>query len=194
MIHEEEVLGRRYDHRLMRRLAAFLVPYRWRMLLAGLVVLTEALVGLAGPLLTKEAIDNGIRHRDLVHLDRVAVLYLCVLAAGFGLAYLGHQIMQRVGQQVMMDLRMTLFRHRQRLPISYYDKNPIWTSDPKITPYRDTVKRMQTNGFAGSLGYSSAATMSRRVACDRLRITESAACHAASRSTGESESSVVAST
>ena len=45
----------------------------------------DALVGLAGPYLTKEAIDNGIRHRDSVHLDQVAVLYLIVLVVGFGL-------------------------------------------------------------------------------------------------------------
>ena len=152
MIHEEEVLGRRYDHRLMRRLAAFLVPYRWRMLLAGVVVLTEALVGLAGPLLTKEAIDNGIRHRDLVHLDRVAVLYLCVLAAGFGLAYLGHQIMQRVGQQVMMDLRMTLFRHLQRLPVSYYDKNPIGRLMTRVTNDVDALNELVTAGVVAIFG------------------------------------------
>ena len=86
MIHEEEVLGRRYDHRLMRRLMGFLRPYRGQKLFAGIVVVAEALVGLAGPWLTKEAIDNGIRHRDLVHLDQVATLYLCMLAVGFGLA------------------------------------------------------------------------------------------------------------
>jgi multiple sugar transport system substrate-binding protein len=52
--------------------------------------------------------------------------------------------------------------------LNFYDKNPIWTSDPKITPYRDTVKRMQTNGYAGPLGYSSAATMADYILLDMV--------------------------
>ena len=146
MIHEEEVLGRSYDHRLMRRLLEFLRPHRGQMLFAGLVVVAESLVGLVGPWLTKEAIDSGIRHRDLVHLDQVAVLYMCVLGVGFGLAYLQHQVMQRVGQQVMMDLRMTLFRHLQRLPISHFDKNPIGRLMTRVTNDVDSLNELVTAG------------------------------------------------
>ena len=152
MIHEEEILGRQYDHRLMRRLLAFLHPYRGRMLFAGIVVVSDALVGLAGPWLTKEAIDNGIRHRDLVHLDQVAVLYLCVLAVGFGLAYLQNQIMQNVGQQVMMDLRMTLFRHLQRLPIAYYDRTPIGRLMTRVTNDVDSLNELVTAGVVAIFG------------------------------------------
>jgi multiple sugar transport system substrate-binding protein len=52
--------------------------------------------------------------------------------------------------------------------LNFYDKNPIWTSDPKITPYRDTVKRMLPNGYAGSLGYASAATMADYIMLDMV--------------------------
>ena len=74
--HEEEAAGRAYDHRLMRRLLGYLRPYRGQVWLAGAVVLLDALAQLAGPMLTKEAIDRGIRRHDLVRLDQVAVLYL----------------------------------------------------------------------------------------------------------------------
>src|SRR6185503_16586570 len=90
--HDEDLLGRAYDHRLMRRLLTYLAPYKWQVVGAVAVVLLDALVQLAGPYLTKEAIDNGIRHRDLGHLDRVAVLYLCVLLVGLGLGYVHNQI------------------------------------------------------------------------------------------------------
>lgn len=52
--------------------------------------------------------------------------------------------------------------------LNYYDKNPIWTSDPKITPYRDTVKRMLPNGHAGTMGYASAAVMADYVLLDMV--------------------------
>src|SRR5439155_1116090 len=97
-------------HRLMRRLLGYLRPYRTEVAAAVAVVLVDAVMQLAGPWLTMQAVDNGIRHHDLGYLDRVAVLYLSVLLVSFGLGYLQTQLMQNVGQRIMMDLRMASFR------------------------------------------------------------------------------------
>ena len=109
----------------MRRLLGYLRPYRGDVALAIVVALLETAVQLTGPYLTKEAIDNGIRHRDMLHLDRVALLYLAVLMVGYLLAYLETRIMQRDGQNFMLDLRLQLFRHLQRLPIAYFDRTAV---------------------------------------------------------------------
>src|SRR5262249_12229747 len=85
---EEDDLGRAYDHRLMRRLMGYLRPYRGRVAFAVAVVVADVVAQLAGPWLTMQAIDNGIRHKDLVYLDRVAMLYLAVLLVSLGLGYL----------------------------------------------------------------------------------------------------------
>ena len=145
---EEEAAGRAYDHRLMRRLLGYLAPYRRQVMLAGGVVLLDALVQLAGPMLTKEAIDRGIRHHNLVRLEQVAVLYLLVLLAGFGLGYLQNQILQRVGQHVMMDLRLALFRHLQRLPLAFFDKNPVGRLMTRVTNDVDMLNELVTSGVA----------------------------------------------
>jgi ATP-binding cassette subfamily B protein len=150
--HEEEALGRAYDHRLMRRLLGYLGPYRGQVALAVVVVLADALVGLAGPWLTKEAIDNGIRHRDTGFLDQVAVLYLCVLLVGFGLGYLHNQVMQRVGQHIMLDLRTALFRHLQRLPLSFYDRTPIGRLMTRVTNDVDVLNELFTAGVVAVFG------------------------------------------
>ena len=152
MSADDEILGRGYNHRLMRRLLGYLRPYRAQVALAGLVVLLDALVQLAGPFLTMEAIDHGIRHRDLGHLDRVAVLYLAVLLAGFGLGYLHNQIMQRVGQHVMMDLRTALFRHLQRLPLAFYDRNPVGRLMTRVTNDVDVLNELLAAGVVAMLG------------------------------------------
>ncbi|MFM8559758.1 MAG: hypothetical protein ACKOC6_09205, partial [bacterium] len=91
----DERPGRAYDHRLVRRLLPYLRPYAGSIALAVLVTLAAAAVQLAYPWLTKEAIDVGIRHRDLWQLDRIALAYLSALLLGFGLGYLQLQIMQR---------------------------------------------------------------------------------------------------
>jgi len=144
--HEEEAAGRTYDHRLMRRLLGYLRPYRGQVWLAGAVVLIDALAQLAGPMLTKEAIDRGIRHHDLVRLDQVAVLYLAVLLVSFGLGYVQNQIMQRVGQHVMMDLRMAIFRQLQRLPLAFFDRNPVGRLMTRVTNDVDVLNELVTSG------------------------------------------------
>jgi len=149
---EEEALGRAYDHRLMRRLLGYLAPYRGDVVLALVVSIADALVQLAGPLLTMEAIDNGIRHRDLGHLDQVALLYLIVLLMGFGLGYLQTQLMQRVGQQVMRDLRIRLFAHLQRLPISYVERRPVGRLMTRVTNDVDVLNELFTSGLVSIVG------------------------------------------
>ncbi len=145
-LQEEEASGRGYDHRLMRRLLGYLRPYRGQVWLAGAVVMVDALAQLAGPMLTKEAIDRGIRRHDLVRLDQVAVLYLAVLLVSFGLGYVQNQIMQRVGQRVMMDLRVAIFRQLQRLPLSFFDRNPVGRLMTRVTNDVDVLNELVTAG------------------------------------------------
>ena len=152
MSHDEEPHGKAYDQRLMRRLLGYLRPYRGQVAAAIGVVLLDALVGLAGPYLTKQAIDHGIRHRNLQFLNEMATVYLSVLVIGFGLGYLHYQIMQRVGQRVMMDLRLQLFAHLQRLPLAYYDRNPIGRVMTRVTNDVDVLNELFTTGVVAVFG------------------------------------------
>jgi ATP-binding cassette subfamily B multidrug efflux pump len=149
---DEELHGRGLDRRLVRRLLGYLRPYRGDVVVAVIVALGDAVVQLAGPYLTKQAIDYGIRHRDLVHLDRVAVLYLLALVAGFLLSYLQTQIMQRVGQSIMLDLRLGLFQHLQRLPIAFFDRNPIGRVMTRLTNDVDVLNELFTSGVVAIVG------------------------------------------
>ncbi len=149
---EEDDLGRAYDHRLMRRLLGYLRPYRGRVAAAVAVVVVDVVAQLAGPWLTMQAIDIGIRHKDLGYLDRVAVLYFSVLLVSFGLGYLQTQIMQRVGQQVMMDLRMAIFRHLQRLPVAFFDRNPVGRLLTRVTHDVDVLNELFTAGVVAIFG------------------------------------------
>jgi ATP-binding cassette subfamily B protein len=152
VIIEDEATGRAYDHRLMRRLLGFLRPYRLEVAFAGAVVIVDALVTLVYPWLTKEAIDHGIRRHDLRFLDRVAVVYVALLAVGFLLGYLQNQIVQRVGQRVMLDLRTALFRKLQALPVAYFDRHPIGRIMTRLTGDVDVLNELVTAGVGALFG------------------------------------------
>jgi ABC-type multidrug transport system fused ATPase/permease subunit len=116
------------------------------------VTLAAAAIQLAYPWLTKEAIDLGIRHRDTYVLDRIALAYLSALAIGMGLGYLQTQVMQRVGQSLMVDLRSDLFRHLQRLPVSYFDRQPLGRVMTRVTNDVDVLNEMFTAGVDALFG------------------------------------------
>ena len=149
---DEDLQGKAYDHRLMRRLMGYVRPYRVTMGVAALLATAEKLASLAGPILTMDAIDNGIRHRDLAHLDRVALLYAAMLLAQFVLGYLNTVLIQRVGQHVMLDLRSALFRQLQRLPVSFYDRNPIGRLMTRVTNDVDVLNELATAGIDALFG------------------------------------------
>jgi ATP-binding cassette, subfamily B, multidrug efflux pump len=144
--------GRAYEHRLGRRLITYLRPYRGQVAAAVVVTLAAAAIQLAYPWLTKEAIDLGIRHRDTYVLDRIALAYLSALLMGMGLGYLQTQIMQRVGQGLMVDLRSDLFRHLQRLPVSYFDRQPIGRLMTRVTNDVEVLNEMFTAGIDALFG------------------------------------------
>src|SRR5438552_3438834 len=123
--HDEEVLGKAYDARLMRRLLAYLRPY-WRDVSIALVaIIVGGSANLAQPYLIKIAIDRHIAAGELGGLDRLAAMYLLILVTAFGAEYLQTWTLQLTGQRIMFDLRMAIYGHLQRLDLKYYDHNPV---------------------------------------------------------------------
>ena len=104
-IHEEEVLGRAYDARLMRRLLGYLRPHRLAVMGALTSIVGHSALQLAQPYLTKVAIDRHIVTGDLTGLGALGLLFLGVLVGSFALEYAETYTMQLTGQRIMFDLR-----------------------------------------------------------------------------------------
>ncbi len=150
--HEEEVLGKAYDARLMRRLLAYLRPY-WRQValaLAGIVA--GAAAQLAQPYLIKVAIDRHIATGRLDGLDRLAVVYFLILVGAFAAEYIQTWTMQLTGQRIMFDLRMAVYGHLQRLDLAYYDRNPVGRLMTRVTSDVDVLNDLFTSGVVTVFG------------------------------------------
>src|SRR5207302_7012117 len=122
-IHEEEVLGKAYDSRLMKRLLKYLRPYTWQVAIALAAIVLKAGADVLGPYLTKIAIDKYLARAADTHyvLDRwlssmllvgiaqIRAIYIAMLVATFFLEFLQTYFMQWTGQKVMFDLRSQIF-------------------------------------------------------------------------------------
>src|SRR5437899_1525744 len=160
MAHEEEVLGKAYDSRLMKRLLTYLRPYRWQTGIALGSILLKVGADVLGPYLTHVVIDRylapvpGLRtpfdfflsKNAFTGVGQVALLYVGLLMFSFLLEYLQTYFMQWAGQMVMFDLRSQIFRHLQSMHIGFYDKNPVGRLVTRVTTDVDALNEMFTAG------------------------------------------------
>ena len=150
--HDDEILGKAYDARLMRRLLQYLRPY-WRSVVVALAaIVVGGLASLAQPYLVKVAIDRYIASRQVAGLDGLAGLYFLVLVAAFSAEYVQTWTMQLTGQHIMSDMRMALYRHLQRLDLRYYDRNPVGRLMTRVTSDVDVLNDLFTSGVVTIFG------------------------------------------
>jgi ATP-binding cassette, subfamily B, multidrug efflux pump len=157
--HEEEVLGKAYDSRLMKRLLIYLRPYRWQVGISLIAILFKAVADVLGPYLVAVEIDrylapthkpspldSFLSRNPLTGIAEIAALYVGLLVCAFLLEYLQIYLMQWTGQMVMFDLRSQIFRHLQRMHIGFYDKNPVGRLVTRVTTDVDALNEMFTSG------------------------------------------------
>jgi ATP-binding cassette subfamily B multidrug efflux pump len=160
MAQEEEVLGKAYDSRLMRRLLTYLRPYRWQVGIAIVSIILKSFADVLGPYLVKVAVDrylapaNGsatglwswLSPKPLTGMAQISTIYFGLLIFTFVLEFLQTYYMQWTGQQIMFDLRSQIFRHLQRMHVAFYDKNPVGRLVTRVTTDVDALNEMFTSG------------------------------------------------
>ena len=151
-MQEEEVLGKAYDARLMRRLLRYLRPYRPQVALALAAIISASVLQLAQPYLMKLAIDRYIATGDLQGLNRIALAFVAILLGSFTLEFVQTWTLQMTGQRIMFDLRMQIYRHLQRIDLQFYDRNPVGRLMTRVTTDVDVLNDMFTAGVVSIFG------------------------------------------
>jgi len=164
---EEEVLGKAYDGRLMRRLMGYMRPYRLRIAISLVFLLAQSALQVLGPLLTRTAVDRyiaptggsppgwlaGYLPQDAaVGLGYIGMLYLAVLTGNFVCEFVQMYLMQYTGQLAMFDLRRQLMGHMQSLDLSFYDRNPVGRLVTRVTSDVDVLNDLFASGLVTILG------------------------------------------
>ncbi len=149
---EEEILGKAYDARLIKRLGGYLKPYRYYIIAAIVVLVIASLAELAGPYITKIAIDKYITPKKLSGLPGIVVLFVAVMAIQFIMQYIEVYITQWVGQRTMYDIRMNLYSHIEHLGLSFFDKNPVGRLVTRVTNDINALNDLFTSGVVAIFG------------------------------------------
>jgi ATP-binding cassette subfamily B protein len=157
---EEEILGKAYDGRLMRRLLTYLRPYKWHVVVALAAIILKSGLDVLGPYLTKIAVDkylaksadshswigDRLSSAPLVGIAQIGGLYVGILIFTFSLEFVQTYLMQWTGQKVMFDLRRQIFRHLQFMHVAFFDKHPVGRLVTRVTTDVDALNEMFTAG------------------------------------------------
>jgi ATP-binding cassette, subfamily B, multidrug efflux pump len=149
---EDEILGRAYDARVMRRVWAFTRPHLRLVLVTCALFPAVALMELAQPYLVKIAIDEHILRRDWAGLGRIALLFLLLLIVLYALRAAQAYLTQLTGQRVIHDLRAALFAHLQRQDARFFDRMPVGRLMTRLLNDGEAIQELFTSGLVSLLG------------------------------------------
>ena len=135
-----------YNPRVARRLLAYLVPHK-RMIAAAIVLVSIGSgANVAGPLLLKFGIDEGIQKRDTDVLASIGAIYLLTLFVMWAGTYLQVRISATIGQASLLRLRNDMFAKLNRLSLSYFTRHPLGTVMSRVTNDVDVISEFVTMG------------------------------------------------
>lgn len=144
---DDEVLGKAYDARLMKRLLKYVKPYRGYIILAIFLNIVTAALEPVRPYLTKIAVDNYIAVGDSKGLINVIALILLSLILQAIINYAMNFATQYMGQKTLFDLRMEIFEHLQKLALKFFDKSPIGRLVTRVTNDVESLSELFSSGI-----------------------------------------------
>lgn len=140
----EELYDKALDPKVARRLIAFVKPYKLQMTFSAFLMLVAVASSVAGPYLVKVAIDDGLTANNPVALRNTVLVYLAFAVVRWGFIYWRVNIMAKVGQSVIYDLRRVLFAHLQKLSLSFYARYSVGRVITRVINDVETLREFIT--------------------------------------------------
>jgi ATP-binding cassette subfamily B multidrug efflux pump len=147
LAQEEEILGKAYDARLMRRIMKYLQPYKWQVIGAVVITILMSALGPLRPYLIKIAIDEHILKNDTPGLVQIVVLLIATVIFQALAQYFQAIVTQWIGQQTIYDLRREVMDKLQSLALRYFDRNPIGRIVTRITTDVEVLNELFSSGI-----------------------------------------------
>ena len=146
-INTDDIKGKAYDSKLMKRLLSYVKPYKGYVILAILLNIIVAGLGPLRPYLTKIAVDEAIADKDYNTLLVIVLILIGTLIFQAVFQYILTYFTQLMGQKIIFDLRVKIFSHIQKLSLKYFDKTPIGTIVTRVTNDVEALNEMFSSGI-----------------------------------------------
>ena len=146
-VNTDEIRGKAYDSKLMKRLLKYVKPYKGYVILAILLNIVVAGLGPLRPYLTKVAVDDAIANSDFDQLLIIVLILVGSLLFQAIIQYALTYYTQLMGQKIIYDLRVKVFSHIQKLSLKYFDKTPIGKIVTRVTNDVEALNELFSSGI-----------------------------------------------
>jgi ATP-binding cassette subfamily B protein len=150
--YEKDIEEKQLDRRTVSNLLRYVRPYKYLLALTIFLLLVTAALEIAGPYLIKVAIDNYLAPQKLEGFIYIVILFGAVLIAEFIFRYIQSYLTEYLGQKIMYDMRMDIFKHIQNMQMSFYDKNPAGRILTRVTTDVQALNEMLSSGIVTFFG------------------------------------------
>lgn len=147
----DEIIEEQFDVRQLLRLGKYVVPYKKKMILAAVLMLSSSALTMLIPIFFMRVIDQCIPNRDMNGIIRYSILSLLLILYSVITLRAKIQITNQVGQSVIHQLRTDLFAHLQELPFSYYDSRPHGKIQVRVVNYVNNLSDLLSNGLINTI-------------------------------------------
>ncbi len=148
----DQVEGRSFDVNVVLRMWRYLRPYWRHMLVAFVTMLASSALTLVAPYLVKVAIDQPITEGDIDGLNAISLLILAAFTGIYLSSLLQSYLLSWVGQRALADMRNDLFRHLQRLSLSYHDRNIVGVTISRVISDVGVINQLLSEGLVMLIG------------------------------------------
>lgn len=147
----DEVLEDKFDLNQLKRLLAYLIPYRKRFVSVGFMMLSASAFTMLIPQFFQKVMDVCIPNKDMKGIAFYS--FLTLLAAFYSAFSLRYKIKytNQIGQQIIHDMRNDIFEHLQELPFSYYDDRPHGKIQVRVVNYVNSISDLLSNGILNTI-------------------------------------------
>ncbi|HCY9035215.1 TPA: ABC transporter ATP-binding protein [Enterococcus faecalis] len=143
----DETLEKEFNWSHYKRLGAYIKPYKKAVFKTLFVIILANLASMLGPYFTKIAIDQVIPQKNLSLLLILGAIFLFPLVIiGWCMRYRIYAITE-IGQDILKDMRFSIFEHLQKLPFSYFDSRPHGKILIRVVNYINTLSDLLSNGL-----------------------------------------------
>ncbi|MBC2367893.1 ABC transporter ATP-binding protein [Listeria booriae] len=143
----DEELEAEFDITHLKRIMVFVKPYQKPIYITLFVILLANVATMLGPYLTKVVIDTAIPQKDMTLLAWLGVAFVAsVIVTGLCMWYRIGAI-TRIGQDILKDMRFSIFEHLQKLPFAYFDSRPHGKILIRVVNYINTLSDLLSNGL-----------------------------------------------
>ena len=151
-MQDDEVMGKAYDGRLMRRLLKFALPYKYIFFVSIVLLIVAQAFSAYRPKIIQQAIDDAISVGDFAKLNLYALYFIGLLLGEFLLQYAVIYVTQWMGQKIIFELRMKLYNHLELLHLQFFDRNPVGRLITRVTSDIESLNEMFTSGLVYLFG------------------------------------------